>query len=161
MSQNLCRPFSGMITDKLQIRDALATDEKVLFQMICGLENKELDEMAFHEVFQINLRAQNITYFLAEVGGIPVGMASCHVQPLIHHAGLVAEIQEMFVYDAFRSQEIGKALMRTVVLFAKNKGALQLEVTSRGTRRQAHRFYEREGFEKSHVKLVKYLRLEP
>ncbi len=85
-------------------------------------------------------------------------MVSCHIQPLLHHAALVSEIQEMYVKDEFRSQQIGKALMEYVVGFAKSMGAVQMEVTSRSTRENAHRFYQREGFEKSHVKLVRYFK---
>ena len=69
---------------------------------------------------------------------------------------MVAEIQEMFVKEEYRSKEIGKALVEALVFFAKSKSALQIEVTSNNVRENAHRFYQKEGFKKSHVKLVRY-----
>ena len=138
------------------IREATIADREILYQMICGLENALLDRGAFDFVFNKNRKSQNIRYFLAELSGKPVGMISCHIQPLLHHAALVSEIQEMYVEPEFRSKLIGKALMAHVVDFAKSAGAIQMEVTSRNVREQAHRFYQREGFEKSHVKLVRY-----
>jgi (aminoalkyl)phosphonate N-acetyltransferase len=140
------------------IRRASAADREVIYQMICGLENTVLDRPGFDAVFDRNIPSPNITYFLAEQNGKPVGMVSCHIQPLLHHAALVSEIQEMYVEPEYRSQEVGKTLMEHVTAFAKGEGAIQMEVTSRATREQAHRFYEREGFEKSHVKLVRYFK---
>lgn len=128
--------------------------------MICDLENAILDREAFDAAFNRNIVSPNITYFLAGHNGQPVGMVSCHIQPLLHHAALVSEIQEMYVRPEYRSRQVGKALMDHVTAFARNEGAIQMEVTSRVTREQAHRFYQRERFEKSHVKLVRYFRNE-
>jgi (aminoalkyl)phosphonate N-acetyltransferase len=138
------------------IRHATAADLEIIYDMICDLENMILDRPAFDIAFNRNIVSANINYFLAEAYGKPVGMVSCHIQALLHHAALVAEIQEMYVDPAYRSRQIGSALMEHVVDFAKSEGAIQIEVTSRATREAAHRFYEREGFEKSHVKLVRY-----
>jgi PhnO protein len=138
------------------IRRATVADLEIIYDMICDLENIILNRQAFDVAFNQNIANPNINYFLAELDAKPVGMVSCHIQPLLHHAALVAEIQEMYVDPAYRSQQIGNALMGHVVNFAKKEGAVQIEVTSRATREVAHRFYEREGFEKSHVKLVRY-----
>jgi len=119
-----------------------------------------LGRPGFDAAFDRNLASPNISYFLGELDGKPVGMISCHIQPLLHHAALVSEIQEMYVVPEYRSQQVGKALMEHVVAFAKGEGAIQMEVTSRATREQAHKFYQREGFEKSHVKLVRYFKNE-
>ena len=145
-----------MIPSNLKIRLASLEDEQSIYKMICGLENAVLDRDAFDFVFRGNLKNEFVAYFIAEQEDRPVGMGSCHVQALLHHASYVAEIQEMFVYEAYRSMEVGKLLMRHLVEFAKSKKAIQLEVTSRAYRESAHRFYQREGFEKSHVKLVRY-----
>lgn len=142
------------------IRRAFAADREIIYQMICGLENMVLDRPGFDAAFDRNIASPGISYFLAEQDGKPLGMISCHIQPLLHHAALVSEIQEMYVEPEYRSQRVGSALMDHVTAFAKGEGAIQMEVTSRATREQAHRFYQREGFEKSHVKLVRYFKNE-
>jgi PhnO protein len=149
-----------MTHEKILIRTATLHDLEEVYRMICGLEETMLDRNAFDGVFRQNLSSENIGYFIAESNSRPVGMAGCHIQPLLHHAALIAEIQEMFVDSAFRSQQIGKMLMNHMVVFAKSRGAVQLEVTSRNRREKAHQFYQREGFEKSHVKLVRYFDTE-
>lgn len=147
-----------MEIEKLTIRQAGSSDKTILYDMICRLENMVMDVKGFDFAFDINIKNTNIAYFIAELGGRPVGMVSCHIQPLLHHAALVSEIQEMYVEPEYRSKQVGKALMVHATNFAKSKGAIQMEVTSRNVREQAHRFYQREGFEKSHVKLVRYFK---
>lgn len=140
----------------LSIREATSDDAGSLYKMICELESKTLDRDNFDFVLQNNLKNPWVRYFIAESHGVAVGMGSCHIQTLLHHSAFVAEIQEMYVDDSYRSREIGKELMKELVVFAKSNGAIQVEVTSRAFREDAHRFYQREGFEKSHVKLVRY-----
>ncbi|QRR01204.1 GNAT family N-acetyltransferase [Dyadobacter sandarakinus] len=145
-----------MDISRTSIRQATAFDKEIIYEMICGLENARLDSTGFGRAFDQNIASDHIRYFIAETDGQPVGMVSCHIQPLLHHAALVSEIQEMYVEPAYRSQQIGKLLMQHVADYAKSRGAIQMEVTSRATRESAHRFYQREGFAKSHVKLVRY-----
>jgi PhnO protein len=145
-----------MIHAALQIRPATREDEETIYRMICDLEKKELSRTDFNQVFQTNLTQERICYLIAELENEPVGMGSCHVQLLLHHVCMVAEIQEMYVAPEHRSKEIGKALVEQLIVFAKSKGALQIEVTSNNIRENAHRFYQKEGFKKSHVKLVMY-----
>jgi PhnO protein len=145
-----------MVTSSLHIRPAAESDENTIYEMICDLESRELSRRAFSNVFHTNLAQERICYLVAELDQKPVGMGSCHVQLLLHHVCMVAEIQEMYVIPEYRSKEIGKALVGQLVAFAKSKGALQIEVTSNNVRENAHRFYEKEGFKKSHVKLVMY-----
>lgn len=138
------------------IRKALASDEAILYHMLCDLESEVLALASFKYIFQSNLQKENIGYFIAEVGGQPVGMASCHIQLLLHHAAAVGEIQEMYVDPTVRSMGIGKALIQSIFEFAGLQGANQVEVTSNKVRIDTHRFYEREGFQKTHDKLVWY-----
>ncbi|MCF0053525.1 GNAT family N-acetyltransferase [Dyadobacter sp. LJ53] len=147
-----------METQRITIRQAGESDKTIVYDMICRLENMVMDVAGFDFAFDKNIKNPDIGYFIAELNAKPVGMVSCHIQPLLHHAALVSEIQEMYVEREYRSQQVGKALMQHVTDFAKSKGSIQMEVTSRNVREQAHRFYQREGFEKSHVKLVRYFK---
>lgn len=145
-----------MVSTALHIRLATLYDEETVYHMICDLENKSLNRQDFNYVYHRNLANDHICYLIAELDAEPVGMGSCHVQPLLHHVCMVAEIQEMYVRPEHRSKEIGKALVEQLVVFAKSKSAQQIEVTSNNVRENAHRFYQKEGFKKSHVKLVRY-----
>ncbi len=139
---------------EITIRPARPSDTDLLYGMLCELENEKLDREAFEATFLTNLDNKNIRYFIAEIQGSPLGMGSCHVQLLLHHAAPVAEIQEMYVNPVVRSQGIGRKLIEAIWQFAQLRGAVQIEVTSNLTRLDTHRFYEREGFRKTHAKLV-------
>ncbi|WP_247231876.1 GNAT family N-acetyltransferase [Telluribacter sp. SYSU D00476] len=141
----------------LHIRTATDSDEETLYQMLCDLENEVLDRTAFAQVFQQNLSNPDIAYRVAQWDERVVGMGSCHVQPLLHHAARVGEIQEMYVDPALRSQGIGRKLLEELVRFAEGRGAINLEVASNQVRLDTHRFYEREGFRCTHYKLVRKL----
>lgn len=143
--------------ERQNIRLATEKDTWILHTMLCDLENQKLDKVAFEKVFHINLANESVIYLIAEVEGRPIGMASCHVQWLLHHAGRVAEIQEMYVEPEFRSKGIGSDLVSGLIDFAVKIGAVHMEVTTNRIRLDTHRFYEREGFVNTHFKLIRKL----
>lgn len=85
---------------------------------------------------------------------MPVGMGSCHVQWLVHHAAPIAEVQELYVVPEYRSQGIGAHLLNALIEFARSKNALQVELSSQLRRVDAHRFYYRQNFINNHLKFV-------
>lgn len=139
------------------IRRAVPSDTLALHAMLSSLEETPLPFADFKAIFSANLAHPLIAYWLAEYDQRPIGMISCHIQGLLHHAGRIAEIQEMFVEEPFRSRGIGKSLVAIVEQFARENKAQLLEVTTNQKRTDTHRFYLREGFVASHIKLVKSL----
>ncbi len=145
---------------EITIRSALPGDEEVFYRLNCGLSEKELSRHGFSAAFRENLALPGACYLVAESEGEVVGMGSCHVQWLLHHAGPIAEIQELYVVPGFRSAGAGAALLEKLTEFAKSKHAAQLELSTHKRRADAHRFYAREGFACSHFKWVKVLDAE-
>ena len=82
----------------------------------------------------------------------PVGYISCHGQILLHHCGLVYEIQEMYVLPEYRSKGVGKILLNALLERLSNENYVLLEVASNMKRVDAHRFYEANGFLKTTYK---------
>lgn len=96
-----------------------------------------------------------VHYLVAEQSGIIVGFVSCHVQYLLHHTGKVGEVQELCVKPDYRNQHIGHQLIAALNAVAVREGLINLEVTTNQKRTDTIRFYEREGFRATHIKLVK------
>ncbi|HEY0109881.1 MAG TPA: GNAT family N-acetyltransferase [Fibrella sp.] len=138
----------------LTLRPACQTDLSFVYNCLCDLEEATLDQAAFEQIFQANLTNPAVRYVIAEADTVPVGFLSCHVQQLLHHAGAVGEIQEMYVLPAWRSQGVGQQLVEHLVAIARSEGWINLEVTSNRRRTRTHEFYERLGFANTHVKLV-------
>ncbi|GAA4401552.1 aminoalkylphosphonate N-acetyltransferase [Nibrella viscosa] len=137
------------------IRKANSHDVRTIFDFICDLEKTELDFDAFRSVFLHNLTDPRVHYLVAEIKQEIVGFISCHIQYLLHHAGKVGEIQELYVKPAYRSQQIGRKLVEALEEIGKREKLVNLEVTSNQDRTHTHRFYEELTFEPSHFKFVK------
>jgi len=138
------------------IREASIKDFTDVYQFICELQGKVFDKETMSTLYNENISNPNYIYLVASEDNNTVGYASCHVQNLLHHAGKIAEIQEMFVLPKYRSTGVGKLMMDDIKKRVKEKGVLQLEVTTRSIREKAIQFYIREAFQDSHKKLVHY-----
>jgi len=141
----------------LTIRPATVDDQDIVYAFLCELEAETLDRMRFNVCFADNLSNPMVHYLIAELPDAtgPVGFVSCHVQYLLHHTGKVGEIQELFVKPTYRSQRIGRQLVGAIVTLAREQGLVNLEVTTNQKRNDAIRFYEREAFINTHLKLVR------
>lgn len=142
------------LTDLL-IRPAEASDMNTIFDFVCELEETSFDLPVFQEVFQQNLSNPMIHYLVADLAGAVVGFISCHVQYLLHHCGKVGEIQELFVKPDYRDQRIGHQFVAALDELAIREQFINLEVTTNQKRMDTIRFYERESFNRTHIKLVK------
>ena len=141
---------------EVKIRKVEKEDFEAVYQFICELQKKTFDKIQLQHIFIENIAKKDNIYLVACYQENLVGYISCHIQQLLHHAGKVAEIQEVFVNPEYRSQGIGKKMISRIKTLAKEQGALQLEVTTRQIRERAIQFYIRESFEDSHKKLVYY-----
>jgi GNAT superfamily N-acetyltransferase len=65
-----------------------------------------------------------------------------------------AEILGLIVEEAARGSGVGAALLRAAEEWSRGAGCTHVRVRSRETRERAHRFYEREGYERNKVQVV-------
>jgi GNAT superfamily N-acetyltransferase len=70
---------------------------------------------------------------------------------LSHRGGLRAQIAAVRVRSAERGAGLGSRMIEWAVDVARERGAMQVQLTSNAAREDAHRFYARLGFEASHV----------
>ncbi len=139
--------------EQIAVYPAQAHHLDAVYALMVELEGLSLDREAFLKVYAANLAAQNIRYLLAFLSGQPVGFISLHVQRLLHHTGLVGEIQELVVKEGLRGRGLGQVLFQAAREAAQVLGCIQLEVCCRQTREQSHAFYQRMGMTSSHFKL--------
>jgi GNAT superfamily N-acetyltransferase len=76
---------------------------------------------------------------------------------LTGRGALRVKVESVKVGEALRSRGIGAQMMAFAEEIARARGARLLELTSNGTRLDAHRFYERLGYERSHFGFKKKL----
>lgn len=144
-----------MTAQLVTIRPTSLTDGPTIYAFLCELENQPLDRSAFDAIFTRNLNTQTVYYRVAELAGEVIGFVSCHVQYLLHHTGLVGEIQELYVRPDCRNLQIGRQLLTALEAELIPAGLASLEVTTNQQRADAIRFYKSLAFRPTHVKLVK------
>ncbi len=67
------------------------------------------------------------------------------------------KLQNLFFLPEKRSFKIGKQLIEKIEEIAKDKQLEQIELSTSTYRKDAHRFYERQGYEKLHYNYTKEL----
>ena len=88
---------------------------------------------------------------VVEVQARIVGTATLIIVPNLSHGGRPYAIVENVVVDAAsRDSGHGELLLRHVIEEARRAGCYKLSLTSNKRRREAHRFYERLGFQATH-----------
>lgn len=141
------------------IRPATTEDALPIWKFVCALEETHFDYTLFQQQYQHNFLKKDTTHLVAvEATGIMVGYISCHGQFLLHHAAKVFEIQELFVAEAYRNKKIGQLLIEVLEKQLQQGKHEFLEVSTNINRTNAHRFYERCGFTKTHYKFTKKLK---
>lgn len=139
------------------IRPTTFADEKEVLGLIEELENRVFDSEIFTAIFKSYLEDPLTFMFVAvEEENRVCGFISCKGQPLIHHEGLVFEIQELIVTSDHQGRGIGKKLIESLKPELSSLGAKSLEVTSNKRRKEAHAFYQSVGFLNSHEKFTIY-----
>lgn len=139
------------------IRNLEAGDEEAVYELMCELENDILDRSRFHRAYLDYLEDGQMHCLAAEEAQTVIGVLNLRIGTMLCRTGKIAEIVELSVRDGMRSKGIGRKLFERALQIAEEAGCVRLEVSSNMTRQGAHRFYEREGMERSHYKFVRYL----
>jgi GNAT superfamily N-acetyltransferase len=82
---------------------------------------------------------------VAEDGGRLVGFLTAYLDLHSVRFGHRVWVEDFAVHPDRRSEGIGKALLDAARAWARERGATHLELDSAEARKDAHRFYEREG----------------
>lgn len=87
-----------------------------------------------------------------------VAFLSLHFIPQIALTGDFARISYFAVKDKARSHGIGREFEEYITLLARERNCDRIEVHCHSRRTDAHRFYERQGYEESPKYFIKSLR---
>lgn len=138
----------------IQVRKTKDQDAEAVYDLICDLENIRYPKDKFIELFIKNNKDKYIGYFVVQIAEVVVGFGSMYINELLHHCGIVGEIQELIISQEYRKQNIGKVLLNELIQWAFDQGVLQVEVSCNNYRIEAQKFYNSNGFTQTHQKLV-------
>lgn len=113
---------------------------------------------AYEAAFAAIAASPDNTLYVAESEGRVVGTFQLTLIPNLTGRGATrVKVESVKVSAALRSQGIGARMMAFAEEAARAGGARTMELTSNKRRTDAHRFYERLGFSKSHEGFKKSL----
>ena len=143
--------------DGYTIRQAVESDAVSVKCLLEELENRVFDQAIFDRIYTEYVEAPLTIMKIAVSSEIEtVGFITCKGQSLLHHEGLVFEIQELIVTKAHQGRGVGRKLIEALRPELLRHGAISLEVTTNKRRKEAHAFYQSVGFLNSHEKFTIY-----
>src|SRR5581483_9518986 len=96
-------------------------------------------------------RDQDNRLMVAELSGRVAGTFQLTIiQGLMYRGARTAQVEAVRVAADLRGRGIGEAMMRWAIAESRCRGCLRLQLTSNKARGDAHRFYERLGFRRTH-----------
>jgi ribosomal protein S18 acetylase RimI-like enzyme len=146
-------------TTSITIRRAVREDVSFIVAMLAddklGSARERLEDPpspSYFKAFEVLDRDPNIQLVVAEEGGRVVGCLQLCVLPGLSSQGASRGlIEDVRVASDRRSRGIGEQLVGWAVEQSRAKGCKVVELLTHHSRVDAQRFYERLGFQKSHV----------
>jgi len=135
----------------MYIREAKITDSVA----ICRISSKDLGydcEEVFVKERLENLDETREVVFVAEVDSKVAGYVHAEIYNLLYWEPMV-NILGLAVSSDCRRKGAGKALMKQVEEWAKERGIREIRLNSGGTRKEAHEFYRAIGFDDEKVQI--------
>jgi ribosomal protein S18 acetylase RimI-like enzyme len=123
----------------------------------------ELGFPAAVDVVERRLRAlasQGEMVLVGVRGSDVLGFVTVHVTPVLHRPTPVGRMTALVVANRARRNGLGRMLVAAAERHVASAGCALIEVTSRRTRPDAHRFYESLGYEQTSHRFGKTLPTE-
>lgn len=125
-------------------------DLERIYELICILEDKQINKDHFQTVFYNSFNQQDIHFLVYKIQDKIVGFMSFYIHQYLHHHQDTGEIVELIVDPQYRSQNIGKQFLDYAINLAREYDLEQIELSTSTYRKKAHRFYEANGYSKEH-----------
>lgn len=139
------------------LRRAERDDVEAILELLAGdvlrREESRSDDAAALRAFDvIDADASQLLVVVEGPGGAIVGTMQLSFIPGLSRGGATRmQIEAVRVDEALRGGGIGAAMIEWAIGCARERGARLVQLTSDARRDAAHRFYERLGFEASHL----------
>lgn len=148
-------PHSLNLQYRLATREDVPTIVRLLAEDELGAQRERFETSlpeSYHTAFETIDADPNNELIVADMNGEIIGTLQLMFLPhLSHQGGTRAQIASVRVAERYRGQGIGTDMMKWALERARERGCYLMQLTSHNSRKDAHRFYEKLGFEKSNV----------
>lgn len=149
------------MSSKVNLNFRLATREDLpaIVQMLAeddlGAQRERFETPlpeSYYDAFEAIDADPNHELVVAEIDGEVIGTLHLMYLPSISYQGRMrAQVESVRVTSRLRGQGVGAEMMEWALERARGRGCHLMQLTSHKSREDAHRFYERLGFTKSHI----------
>jgi predicted N-acetyltransferase YhbS len=141
--------------DGVRVREATPSDAPALERLIGQLGYGAASDDIVARIAAVATSGNHT--LVAELDGQVVGCLTTSMMHVLHRPAPVGRISMMVVDEGLRGRGIGAELVRAAEQGLAAQGCYMIEVTSNVKRAEAHRFYEKLGYERTSVRLAKEL----
>jgi GNAT superfamily N-acetyltransferase len=138
---------------RIALREVVAADAEHIAALIDQLGYPVSAEDVAERLNLIEASGQKV--LVAELDGRAIGCLSTSTMTVLHRPAPVGRISMMVIAEDLRGQGIGAKLVAAAERTLRDKGCQLVEVTSNLRRTDAHRFWERIGYDRTSVRFAK------
>jgi GNAT superfamily N-acetyltransferase len=139
----------------VRIRPAAADDSTNLARLIAQLGHEATPDQVAERL--TTMQAEGTAVLVADIEGVAVGCLATSIMRTLHRPALLGRVSLLVVDAPLRGHGIGAALIRAAEEALAARGCYMVEITSNFGWVDAHRFYERLGYEKTSFRLMRML----
>jgi ribosomal protein S18 acetylase RimI-like enzyme len=134
--------------DQIEILPAKYEDHNEIHGLLMQLwPDKKVDKENTRAIFQKGLENKSNKYLIARTKNVIVGFISLSIKNSMWQEGNIGHVDELIVDKNFRKMGVGLLLLESITIIAKDNDCKLLELDSAFHRKEAHIFYEKNGFE--------------
>ena len=148
--------------DNVIIRESSDNDIPIILGLLYDLgrpkPQKDSDIDTFRKLVKKYVTDLDKKILVAELNDIEiVGIVSIVFLPRLNRPTLEMYIPELIVLEKYQNQGIGKKLINSCILLAKERKCHRIRLESGNQRKDSHQFYKNLGFEQSALSFTKNL----
>ena len=140
------------------IEKAKLNDLEEVYELICILEQKQLNKAHFDKVFLEGIQNEDVENLVYRKDEKILGFLSFSIHHFLHHDDDTGEIVELVVMPEHRGLRIGEKLLQAIEDIARERKLEQIELSTSTYRKKAHHFYEVHGYIKDHYNYTKNIK---
>jgi len=147
--------------DNMLIRESSSKDIPLILGLLYDLgrpkPQKDSDADTFRKLVTKYIKDSDKTILVAEFDMEIIGMVSVMFLQRLNQTALEMYIPELIVHEKYQNHGIGKELINSCVILAKEKKCHRIRLESGNLRIKSHQFYKHLGFEQSAYSFTKSL----
>ncbi len=144
------------------IRTASSKDIPIILRLLYNLgrpkPQKDSDVDTYRKLVKKHIEDSDKKILLAEINDVEiVGMVSMVFLSRLNRINFEMYIPELIVLEKYQKRGIGKNLIDSCTVIAKEKKCHRIRLESGNQRKESHQFYEHLGFVQSAISFTKNL----